>query len=232
MKTELKIDWATYEAAKYAVEHWHYSKTMVMPQSVKLGVWENNTFVGVVIFNRGACNDLGKAYGLKNTETCELVRVALKEHKSQVSRILSICMKFLKNKCPKLKLIVSFADPHEGHHGGIYQAGNWIYTGRSASSILYHYKGKRQHPRNLSENGYIMQFGKKKPCVKPSQCVKEKVAGKFRYLMPLDNEMKKRILPLSKPYPKRAESIAVDAPCIQQGEGSASLTSALQSDDA
>jgi hypothetical protein len=31
--------------------------------------------------------------------------------------------------------------------------------------------------------------------------------------------------------PKRAESIAVDAPCIQQGEGSASLTSALQSDD-
>jgi len=27
--------------------------------------------------------------------------------------------------------------------------------------------------------------------------------GKHRYLMPLDDEMKKRILPLSKPYPKR-----------------------------
>lgn len=229
-KCDLKVDWATHEAAKYACENWHYSRVMVMPQSVKIGVWENSEFIGVVIFNRGACSTLGNPYGLKNTEACELVRVALKKHKTPVSKILKIAIIFLKKKNPGLRLIVSFADPNEGHVGGIYQAGNWFYLGQSAPSVLFiDGNGRRQHPRNLSEKGWVSQFGKKKPCLKPSQCTKKNVPGKHRYLMPLDREMRKRILPLSRPYPKRASSETSDTASHQDAKDGATPIDALHS---
>jgi hypothetical protein len=58
-------------------------------------------------------------------------------------------------------------------------------------------------------------------------------AAKSRLTVPIlpFSEIERRGAGMYLGKPKRAESIAVDAPCIQQGEGSASLTSALQSDD-
>ena len=79
--TELVVDWCSYEAAKYAVMHWHYSKTMPTHPIIKIGVWEDGEFVGCVLFSRGANNNLGRPYGLKITEVCELTRVALSQHK-------------------------------------------------------------------------------------------------------------------------------------------------------
>ncbi len=52
---------------------------------------------------------------------------------------------------------------------------------------------------------------------------------KHKYLMPLDTEMRKRIVPLSKPYPKRAGGDTTDTPVFQTGEGGSTPTSALQS---
>jgi len=56
-----------------------------------------------------------------------------------------------------------------------------------------------------------------------------RVAGssKYRYAMPLDPEMRARILPLAQPYPKRAGSIGADAPVHQTGEGGSTPTPAL-----
>lgn len=75
--TDLVVDWCSYEAAKYAVEHWHYSERMPAGKLVKLGIWENSCFVGVVVFGRGAIYNIGKPFGLGQTECVELVRVAL-----------------------------------------------------------------------------------------------------------------------------------------------------------
>jgi hypothetical protein len=91
---------------------------------VKIGAWESGRFIGVVIFAWGMNRNLGSPYGLGIGECCELVRVALSKHKTQVSRIIKIALAFLKSKSPGLKMIVSFADPEQGHSGGIYQAGN------------------------------------------------------------------------------------------------------------
>ena len=121
-KIDLKIDWATHKAAKYACEHWHYSKKIPVNKLLKVGVWESGEFIGVIIFGLGASAQLHKQFGLKNTEVCELVRIALKKHQSPVSRMISIAFKFLRKNAPLLRVVVSFADPNEGHHGGIYQA--------------------------------------------------------------------------------------------------------------
>lgn len=226
----LKIDWATHESAKYACENWHYSKTMPVPPIVKIGVWEDEKFIGVVLFSRGASPDLLKPYGLTQIDGCELTRVALSKHKNTVSKIIKIAIKFLKKSNPKLKMVVSFADVSKGHHGGIYQAGNWIYAGRSAESTEYWKDGKRWHPRQLSEKGFTIQFGNKRHVPKPSECKKIKTPGKHRYLMPLDNDMKEKLSKLSQPYPKSVSSIDSDAVAFQATESGATPTDTLHLD--
>lgn len=216
-KVKLKIDWATHEAAKFACEKWHYSKTIPKSKLVKIGVWENEKYVGVLIFSYGATAELVTPYGLKMNEGCELTRVALTRHITPVSRIMSIALRFLKNSNPGLKIVVSFADANEGHHGGIYQATNWIYTGKTVGCWFFRDKrGKIWHPRNVSEN--LSLSGK---CVKPSDCEKVWKDGKHRYLMPLDKEIAERIKKLAKPYPKRVQSVASDTAPIQGEEGGA-----------
>lgn len=227
-RPSLKIDWATHEAAKFACENWHYSKTMPVPPITKVGVWEDSKFIGVILFSRGASPDLLRPYGLTQYEGCELTRIALTRHKTEVSRIVSIALKFLKKKNPSLRLVVSFADKSKGHHGGVYQAGNWVYCGTTHPSVEYWLNGKRWHPRQLSENGYTIQFGKKRIVPKPSECEKISVPGKHRYLMPLDHLMRRQIEPLRKPYPKRASSKEIVASDFQSEEGGENPTEALQ----
>lgn len=227
-KTDLKIDWASHKAAKYACENWHYSKSVPVPPLVKVGVWEFDKFIGVCIFSRGASTNLLKPYRLEQDEGCELTRVALSSHQTSVSRIIKIALKFLKNHNQKLKLVISFADPQYNHHGGIYQAGNWIFSGITSSSFEYWHKGKRLHSRQVSEKGFNIQQGIIRKTVKPSECKKIKTAGKYRYLMPLDKDMRRQILHLSKPYPKRESSETSDTSDNQLEEGSATLTDSLQ----
>lgn len=191
----LKLDWATFEATKYACLNFHYSKTVPAGKLIKIGVWEDSKFIGVVLYGRGANSTLGSPYGLEQTECCELVRIALTQHKTQVSRIVAISFKLLKQISPGIKLIVSFADKKQNHHGGIYQAGNWIYCGQSKAADEYIVNGERLHGRSMRAK-YKTHVGKDFiHIVKGSE--------KHRYLMPLCDSVRANILNLSKPYPKR-----------------------------
>ena len=204
-KADLRIDWATHEAAKYACLNWHYSGCLPAGKLVKVGAWENGKFIGVVLFGRGANHNMVKGYGLEQDHGCELVRIALTSHVTPVSRIAAHAMRFLKRQSPNLRLIVSYADPEAGHHGGIYQAGNWVYRGVSAPAIKVWYNGKWSHKKTVDDAG-----------VRQDNLLKKKVEGKHTYLMPLDAEMRQRILPLSKPYPKRAKQAMTDDQSAQR----------------
>jgi hypothetical protein len=203
-KSDLRVDWATHAAAKYACEHWHYSKSVPVPPLVKVGVWETNKYIGVILFSRGANNNMLKPFGLSVTEGCELTRVALSGHCAPVSRIIKIALKFLRDNSPGLRLIVSFADPSHGHHGGIYQAGGWIYTGKQQDSVEWLAPdGKVWHGRMVKAKGWTTCHGVRRKTWMPDQCTKVIKPGKHRYLMPLDPEMRDKILPLAQPYLKR-----------------------------
>jgi hypothetical protein len=212
VKPHLKIDWATHEAAKYACVNWHYSGCLPIGKLVKVGAWENGKFIGVVLFGRGANKSLGEPYGCDQTESCELVRIALTSHITPVSKIMSLALKWLKKTNEKIKLVVSFADTEVGHHGGIYQATNWIYDGLTNAADEYLYKGKRWHGRAFrkSHGSHLNYMNKGLQIVKGAQ--------KHRYLMPLDADIKERILPLSKPYPKRVKDQDSEHPSELGGE--------------
>jgi len=213
-KFDLRLDWATHEAAKYACTHWHYSKCVPAGKLVKIGVWERDVFKGVILFSRGANSDLGSPYGLSQYECCELSRIALDSHISNVSRMMSVSLSYLKKQSPSMRLVISFADTEQKHHGGIYQAANWTYSGMSKSADEYVVFGKRMHGRSMRAKfgshlgkGFIKQINGSR---------------KHRYLMPLDKETAEQIKPLAQQYPKR-EKQAMDSFPESQRQGSTDL---------
>ncbi len=214
LRPELKLDWATHKAAKYAVENWHYSGCMPKSKLVKFSVYEDGKFCGVVIFGSGASAVVHKQFKVKRTEICELVRVALYDHITPVSRILSIAVKLLRCHAPGLRVIISFADPAQGHHGGIYQAANWAYTGDSSPTKEYYYNGAWRHV-----TGIYKSLRKNKAVIKKLNSRMRR--GKHRYLMPLDKKMTEQIKHLAKPYPKREKQAM--APPRAQRRGSTDL---------
>ncbi|KWN78331.1 hypothetical protein WM24_29585 [Burkholderia ubonensis] len=197
-RADLRLDWCTHEAATYAVMHWHYSKRMPMPPLVRIGVWERERFVGCVLFGRGASPMLGAPYGLSQLECCELVRIALTAHTAPVSRIVKLAIRLLRENSPGLRLIVSFADATRGHHGGIYQAGNWLYLGKTAASVEYFHDGRWKHQREVSGGA----FGGQRKIADPTGLPKRRTEGKHRYAMPLDDDIRAKLAPHGLPYPK------------------------------
>lgn len=203
-KPELALDFCSHEAAKYAVMHWHYLQSMPTPPIVKFGVWEDGNFLGAVLFSRGATNNLGRPYGLELTQVCELTRIAMTTHQTPVSQVIARAIKALKKHNEGLRLIVSFADTEEHHHGGIYQASNWTYAGLTSGYDKFRDKnGRVWHPRQVSSTGYKKQYGESRRVPKIAECDRVSVGGKHRYLYPLDRAMRRQIEPLAQPYPKR-----------------------------
>jgi len=218
-KSDLHLNWASYQAAQYACGKWHYSKSMPTGKLIKIGVWEKEKFVGCVIFSRGSNYCMPQKYGLTQKTCCELTRVALASHRSPVSRIVSIAFAFLKKSSPSIQLVVSYADPYQNHHGGIYQAGNWIYVGTSGSSYEYYYRGRWVHSKVAYE------AHKYDPNASKSLLESRIKEGKHIYLMPLNSQMKKKALSLAQPYPMRSKQVQVSP---TDTDGGAAPTRTLQ----
>lgn len=209
---KLRLNYCSHEAAKYACEKYHYSKSLPCGKQLFLGVWEIDLFIGVVIFGRGANRNMAGEFGLECTECVELTRVALRQHSTPVSRIVSVAVALMRKHSPGIRNIVSYADPQQGHLGCIYQAMNWVYVGtsRPQSAIV------GMHKRTAAS-----KYGSTKGLPRTE------VSFKHKYLMPLDEDMRRQIEPLSKPYPKRVTSTDSGVPDFQSGGGGASPTVTL-----
>lgn len=214
----LLVDWCDAKAARHACTTWHYSKCMPVGRLAHLGVWENGSFIGAVIFGRGANRNMGHAFNLAAGEIAELCRVALREHEAPVSQVVALAIAKLRHHAPGLRLLVSYADPAQGHSGGIYQALNWIYLGTTAP--VQHFRmpsGELLHHRTYTGT---MFSGARREL--PPGAVKELTPGKHKYVLPLDRAMRRRITKMSKPYPRGA-GVQGDAPGVLPGEPSSSL---------
>lgn len=214
----LYLEECSYQAAKYAVEHWHYSGTL--PSTVlSLGVWENGSFTGAIVFGRGATISIGKPYGLEQLQIAELVRVALNRHDFQVSKVINIASRMLKKAYPDTRLIVSYADSSKGHHGGIYQGAGWMFTGGS-SDTGFIINGRQFHRRSLGAYGYGAQSVAWVRKHLDPNAEHIRMLPKFKYLYPLDAAMRAQIEPLRKPYPKCVGSVAGGTVSFQEtGDG-------------
>lgn len=197
-KTKILVDYCSFNAAKYACTHWHYSQSMPAAKLVKFGVWENDKFIGAVVYARGANRNMLSPYGLSQEEGCELARVALTDHETPVTKIIAITLKLLQKHSAGLKLVVSYADARQGHLGIIYQAGNWLYMGSKKSTPMWFYKGRWTHNRSISsaiDHGSLTQG-------EADKLEKQDGGIRHRYVYPLNPSIRKVLQLQSKQYPK------------------------------
>ena len=131
----------------------------------------------------------------------------------------------LKTSMAGLRLVVSYADTEQGHHGGIYQAGGWVMCQTSGDTYI-RIKGKVEHRRVLALRYGTNSLEKLQSIVDP-KAERVKAGIKHKYLMPLDDEMKKQIEPLRKPYPKRVRSVDSDTSATHAEKGGANPTRTL-----
>lgn len=156
----ITIEKASYEGMRYACRYFHYAGHPSAGNVLGYSIFNDGTWCGVVTFGSGANNNIGKAYGLKQGQVCELTRVALNGKQTATSQVVSMCLKRLKKDAPLVRLVVSYADVDQEHFGTIYQATNWIYVGtnmKNAKDGSWIIHGERVHGRRISN--YIKRHG-------------------------------------------------------------------------
>jgi len=108
--------------------------------SYAFGLFRYGDLVGVVTYGtppsaplrRGIAGDEYKLFVL------ELNRLVLRDNlPNEASRLVGASLKQL----PKPRIVISFADTAQGHHGGVYRACNFTYHGLSAKHTDWKIRG-------------------------------------------------------------------------------------------
>tara|TARA_Y100001963_G_C6597796_1_gene361028 strand:- start:43 stop:741 length:699 start_codon:yes stop_codon:yes gene_type:complete len=131
--------------------HKHYLKRLTCI-SYAFGLFKENILVGVCTFGNALPSNMRKGFCGNKYERIvyELNRLCVNEglDKNILSYFVSKTLSIL----PKPKILVSYADKGIGHNGYIYQATNWIFTGKSHTQLDWKLKGKEHiHSRTLMD---------------------------------------------------------------------------------
>lgn len=184
--------------AKQSVVDFHYSQVMPVSNPHCYGVWEGETYIGAIVFGFGANRHIGTQFGLTwKRDVLELTRVAFTNHTIPVTQAVALAIKQLKHDNPAVRLLVSYADPKQGHLGKIYQAGNWIYTGTSKPQQAIVVLGRERHKKSVSQRYGRADVDWLRKNVDPLAHTVSTIP-KHRYLFPLDKAMRRQIQSLAK----------------------------------
>lgn len=132
----------------------HYARRLC-PISYAFGAYENNNLLGVITYGMPASNYLcfgvcGEKY---KSNVLELNRLCTEPIKNLASKLISESLKLL----PKPSIVVSYADTAKKHIGYVYQATNWIYTGKTKERTD-RFIGEGKHARHATTDTGLRQF--------------------------------------------------------------------------
>lgn len=188
---KLYLAFCTHKSAAFAVEHWHYSRKMPVGKANYIGVWENDVYIGVVMFSRGNTPHIGRAFGLDQTQIIELTRIALNRHQTHVTRIMRIALAMVKKHNPNLQAVISYADQTQGHEGLIYHAGGWTYLGTTPKLEKYTDGVGIYHTRVCKVGGETRQFGRMTKVRDATNMTKIFEPGKHKFIWWFDSRIRK-----------------------------------------
>lgn len=175
---------------KYLTYDWllnkHYAKRI--PSIIySFGLFYDNLLIGVCTFGMPPSSTLSESIcGEKyKNYVIELNRLIVNDNleKNVLSYFVSNSIKFLS----KPAIIISFSDQNLGHNGYIYQACNFIYTGKSLNTtMLIDKNGNEFHFRNI---GHLQKNNKLKVNLKKRRLNEEKI-NKIEIALYIKNNLK------------------------------------------
>ena len=140
----------------YICKEWclkkHYARRLP-PIQHAFGLFDmDNILQGIVTYGTPVSSTLRDLWDNKY-KLMELNRLVINEGLEK--NVLSFLVSQSFNQMPKPLVLVSYADTSKNHHGYIYQATNWVYTGLSAIFKDYYVKGMEH-----LHNGTIMDMSR------------------------------------------------------------------------
>jgi hypothetical protein len=221
----IKEKYSVKSIDSYLCREWflkkHYAKRLP-PVEFCFGLYDQKSILqGVISYGTPVSSTLRNLWN-GEFKLMELNRLVVNDNleKNTLSFFVSQSLKYL----PRPLVLVSYADTSKNHHGYIYQATNWIYTGLSLPFKDYYVKGMEH-----LHNGTIMDMSRGQE--NRVEWLKQKFGDKLiqidrprkhRYFLFLGNktELKKikKMMPYEiLPYPK-GDNIRYDSsynPSIQ-----------------
>ena len=203
--------------------HKHYAKR-IPPISYAFGLFDEfNILQGVVTYGTPVSSTLRNLWKNKY-KLIELNRLVVNEglEKNALSFFVAQSFQLL----PKPHVLVSYADTSKNHHGYIYQATNWIYTGLSIPFKDIAVKGlENQHHSTIED----LVRGKENRIEALKKMFGDRLyymerAQKHRYFYFIGNKREikdmQKMMPYEKqPYPK-GNNIRYDASYLPTVQGS------------
>ena len=194
------------------LKHKHYAKRIpLITHAFGLKDKKENVLIGVVTYAPPArsLNDGYGCFGEENPiQTYELNRLVVEDNlpKNTLSYFVTGSLELLKSIHEgKPVCVVSYADANNNHHGYIYQATNWIYTGETQPVKVFYDTNTK---KNVHARTIVAKYGSSADESLPNNITYEyEKGGKFRYFRFLGSKgdvkfMKKILKYKVQDYPK------------------------------
>ena len=146
----LKVKTITHQDCREWLLFKHYAKR-IPPIEFAFGLFDGLKMVGICTYATPVSHTLRSLFD--DFKLMELNRLVTNDDlpKNATSFFVSQTLKMI----PKPTVVVSYADTSQNHHGYIYQATNFVYTGLSAKFKDYYVKGMEH-----LHNGTIMDMSR------------------------------------------------------------------------
>lgn len=147
MSSECLVNVISREIAKPFVIENHYTQAFGKATLI-CGMWRDDKLVGVITFGQPSGRLVASSLG-ETEQTCfEFLRmVVLDDEPTSRTYFMGRAIKILRQKFPKVKKLVTYADQTQGHDGTVYKAGSWKYHGKTAKKYHYVINGRRYNKR-------------------------------------------------------------------------------------
>lgn len=148
---DFTVEHIEYDKCKDWLLYKHYAKR-IPSISYSYGLYDDKELVGICTYGKPSSNTLrigvcGKEY---SEYVYELNRLIVNDNMPKNIHSFFIAKTF--KLLPSPLILVSYADTSKNHHGYIYQATNWIYTGLSAKRTDWKVKGMEQlHGQTIAD---------------------------------------------------------------------------------
>ena len=221
-RQEWKVREVSTETVRRWVTTWHYSHRYPGGGTVGYGAFAPDMVALVTTSNATNASGLARRYSLdKYPGNIEISRVVAHPDapKNTPSRAISACFRLWSAR--GWEWVFSYADTGQNHHGGIYQALNAIYVGKSPGRHGYLLDGEPIHPRSVVSKFGTESWPRVRELAKAEGHELLKVAemntAKHVYILPVGGPASRRAIrdalaPFTLPYPKRRAPDNVEGP--------------------
>lgn len=187
---DLTIEKGSTDSTEYIRDN-HYTGTCCpISNKWKLVVEDTDEIVGAIVFANPMSEKVREyVAGVEDKKSVtELHRLFTDDRcgKNVESWFIAHALSLLKDKKPKYRFVVSYADESEGHEGTVYRATNALWTGKAEERKFYRDdEGNLRSPRQGGNNITLDMAEEKGWTV-------EKRKTKHRYVFPLPDQYESR----------------------------------------